>query len=89
MRAKIKAELYRDNFQNFKSYHLPKAQLIIADIPYNIGNYAYGSNPGWYIGGDNKNGESEFAGKQFFNTDSNFNVAEYMHCDDCRKRLTE
>ena len=71
--------LIRDNYQNFKSYQLPKAQLIIADIPYNISNNAYGSNPSWYIDGDRKNGESEKAGKQFFNTDVNFNVAEFMH----------
>lgn len=33
-------ELYNDHFQNYKKYGIPKAQLIIADIPYNIGNYA-------------------------------------------------
>lgn len=76
---KVKCELYRDNFQNFKSYGIPKAQLVIADIPYNLGNNAYGSNPSWYIGGNNKNGESEKAGKQFFNTDKNFNVVEFFH----------
>lgn len=43
--------LIRDNYQNFKAYQLPKAQLIIADIPYNIGKNAYGSNPVWYVGG--------------------------------------
>ena len=75
----VKSEIFRDNFQNYKSYGIPKAQLIIADIPYNVGNNAFGSNPSWYIGGDNKNGASELAGKQFFNTDSNFNVAEFMH----------
>jgi len=71
--------LYRDNYQNFKRYNIPKAQLIIADVPYNIGKNAYGSNPQWYIDGDNKNGESELAGKQFFNTDINFKPAEFMH----------
>lgn len=30
-------------------------------------------------GGDNANGESNLAGKQFFNSDSNFNIAEYFH----------
>lgn len=79
MERKIKTELYHDNFQNFKRYGIPKAQLVIADIPYNIGKNAYASNPEWYIGGDNKNGESKKAGKQFFNTDSNFNIAEYFH----------
>ena len=71
--------LIRDNYQNFKTYQLPKAQLIIADIPYNLGNNAYASNPSWYIDGDNKQGESDKAGKSFFNTDENFKPAEFMH----------
>ena len=75
----IKAEIYHDNFQNFKRYNIPKAQLIIADIPYNLGKNAYASNPVWYEGGDNKNGESDKAGKTFFNSDGNFKIAEYMH----------
>ncbi|WP_313413174.1 site-specific DNA-methyltransferase [Sedimentibacter sp.] len=72
-------ELYHDHFQNYKRYNIPKAQLIIADIPYNVGVDAYASNPSWYKDGDNKNGESELAGKQFFDTDKNFNVVEFMH----------
>lgn len=75
----LKCELIRDNFQNFKRYNIPKAQLIIADIPYNLGNNAYASSPQWYKDGDNKNGESEFANKQFFNTDKSFNIAEFFH----------
>jgi site-specific DNA-methyltransferase (adenine-specific) len=75
----MKAELYRDHFQNFKTYQIPKAQLIIADIPYNLGNNAYASNPSWYEGGDNKNGESALAGKEFFDTDKDFRPAEFMH----------
>lgn len=71
--------LIRDHFQNFKSYQLPKAQLIIADVPYNLGNNAYASNPAWYKDGDNKNGESELAGKSFFDTDLDFRPAEFMH----------
>ena len=47
----VKVELYHDNFQNYKRYNIPKAQLVIADIPYNIGKDAYGSNPMWYIDG--------------------------------------
>lgn len=73
------SELYHDNFQNFKRYNIPKAQLVIADIPYNIGADAYGSNPMWYNGGDNKNGESKFAKSTFFNSDGYFKIAEYMH----------
>lgn len=63
----MKVQLFNDNFQNFKKYGIPKAQLVIADIPYNIGTDAYGSNPMWYNGGDNANGESKFAKKRFFN----------------------
>ena len=72
-------KLYHDHFQNYKRYNIPKAQLIIADIPYNIGINAYASSPAWYNDGDNSKGESELAGKQFFDTDKNFNVAEFMH----------
>lgn len=71
--------IYNDHFQNFKRYNLHKAQLIIADVPYNLGNNAYASNPAWYKDGDNKNGESELAGKEFFDTDKNFKPAEFMH----------
>lgn len=71
--------LIRDNFQNFKPYQIPKAQLIIADPPYNLGANAYASNPAWYVGGDNANGESELAGREFFDTDKDFRPAEFMH----------
>jgi site-specific DNA-methyltransferase (adenine-specific) len=71
--------LYNDHFQNYKRYNVPKAQLIIADIPYNIGKDAYGSNPSWYVGGDNKNGESELANKEFFDTDKDFRISEFLH----------
>lgn len=74
-----KPVLINDHFQNYKPYSIPKAQLIIADIPYNIGNNAYGSNPSWYIGGDNSNGESNLAGKNFFDTDKDFRISEFLH----------
>jgi len=72
-------ELYNDHFQNYKRYNIPKAQLVIADIPYNIGVNAYASSPTWYKNGDNQNGESELAGKSFFDTDNDFRVPEFMH----------
>ena len=84
---KIKCELYHDNFQNFKQYNIPKAQLVIADIPYNIGIDAYASNPTWYEGGDNKNGESKKAKSSFFATDGTFKIAEYMHF--CNRMLVK
>ena len=77
--------LYNDHFQNYKQYNIPKAQLIIADIPYNLGVNAYASNPSWYQDGDNKNGESELAGKEFFDTDKDFRVSEFLHF--CSKML--
>jgi len=82
---KIKCELYRDSMQNYKKYAIPPAQLIIADVPYNVGNNFYGSNPMWYKNGDSKNGESKLAGKAAFNSDFNFNLYEYFHF--CSKML--
>lgn len=79
--------LINDHFQNWKPYSIPKAQLVIADIPFNIGKNAYGSNPAWYVNGDNANGESDLAGKGFFDTDNDFKPAEFMHfCSNMLKR---
>ena len=75
----LKCELYNDSMQGWKCYPIQKAQLIIADVPYNVGTNFYGSNPMWYNGGDNKNGESKFAGKAAFSSDFNFNLYEYFH----------
>lgn len=74
-----KCEIYRDSMQNYKKYGIRPAQLIIADVPYNVGTNFYGSNPMWYKGGDNANGESKFAKKAAFNSDFNFNLYEYFH----------
>ena len=74
----VKCVLFHDNFQNFKPYNIPKAQLVIADIPYNIGTDFYASRPDWYVDGDNKNGESEKARKAAFKTDFTFNIPEYF-----------
>lgn len=71
--------LINDHFQNYKRYNIPRAQLVIADIPYNVGINAYGSNPSWYVDGDNKNGESNLAGKEFFDTDKDFRISEFLH----------
>jgi len=80
-----RVELYNDHFQNYKVYGIPKAQLVLTDIPYNVGNNAYGSNPQWYVDGDNANGASELAGKNFFDTDLDFRVPEFLHF--CSKML--
>lgn len=84
-KRKIKCELYNDHMQNFRSYSIPKAQLIIGDMPYQVGANAYGSNPQWYVDGDNANGESELAGKTFFDTDEYFRIPEFM--DFCSRML--
>lgn len=76
---KIRCEIYHDSMQGFKRYGIPKAQLVIADVPYNVGTNFFGSNPMWYKGGDRKNGESKLAGKAAFNSDFNFNLYEYFH----------
>lgn len=81
----MKYELYNDHFENCKSYQIPKAQLIIADLPYNLGKNAYASNPSWYIDGDNANGESELAGKKFFHTDEGFKINNFF--DFCARYL--
>ena len=72
-------ELYNDSFQNWKKYLTCKAQLIIADPPYGLSTKVYASNPSWYVDGDNSKGESDKAGKQFFDTDKDFRPAEFMH----------
>ena len=46
VRMGIIVELYNDHFQNYKRYSIPKAQLVIADIPYNLGVNAYASETG-------------------------------------------
>lgn len=82
-------KLFRDSFQNWKGKEIPKAQLILTDIPYQLGNNMYGSNSVWYKGGDNKNGESALAGKQAFDTDSKagFRIAEFFHfCSNLLKK---
>ena len=81
----LKHEIFNDHHQNYKRYGVPKAQLVIADIPYNVGKDAYGSSPAWYVGGDMNKGQSEKAGTEFFDTDKDFRIAEFMHF--CSKML--
>jgi site-specific DNA-methyltransferase (adenine-specific) len=78
VRKECTARLINDHFQNYKVYGIPKAQLIIADIPYNVGKNAYGSNPQWYVDGDNTNGESKLANSTFFDTDLDFRIPEFL-----------
>lgn len=71
--------LFNSSYQDYKKFGIPKAQLILTDIPYNLSTNMYGSNPSWYVNGDRTNGESELAGETAFVTDENFKPAEFMH----------
>ena len=61
---RLKCELYNDSMQGWKCYPIQKAQLIIADIPYNVGNNFYGSNPMWYKGGITKTAKASWQAKR-------------------------
>ena len=37
-------EIFNDSFQNYKTYGIPHAQLILTDVPYVLGKNAYASN---------------------------------------------
>lgn len=84
-KKELKCEVINDSFQNYKKYAIRPAQLVIADIPYTLGWNFYANRPDWYIGGDNKNGESKNAKKAAFYSDYSFNIAEYWHF--CHKLL--
>lgn len=71
--------LFCSSYQDHKRFGLPKAQLILTDIPYSLGSQAYASNPSWWQDGDSKKGASDKAGESFFVTDENFKPAEFMH----------
>lgn len=64
MEKKLKCELYNDSMQGWKCYPIQKAQLIIADIPYNVGTNFYGSNPMWYVGGTIRTENQSLQGKR-------------------------
>lgn len=83
----IKIQMINDHFENAKRYQIPHAQLIIADIPYNLGSNAYASNPQWYVDGDNKNGESKLAGTSFFDTDNDFKINNFF--DFCTRYINK
>jgi site-specific DNA-methyltransferase (adenine-specific) len=69
-----------DDFNNHMNYEIPKAQLILTDIPYNIGKDAYGSNRHWWVDGVHTHGKSEKADSMFFSTDLGFDLDNFMSC---------
>ena len=40
----VRCEIFHDNFENSKSYNIPRAQMIIADIPFALGDKMYNIN---------------------------------------------
>ena len=86
-KRKVTIKLINDHFENAKRYQIPHAQLIIADIPYNLGNNAYASNPMWYVDGNNKKGESKLAGTSFFDTDNDFKINNFF--DFCTRYMNK
>lgn len=64
--------LINDDYRNVELKE--KADLILIDIPYNIGKDAYASNPRWWIKGKITNGSSDKADTKFFEKDENFNI---------------
>ena len=74
----VRCEIFHDNFENAKVYNIPRAQMIIADIPFALGDKMYASNPMWYKDGDNKNGESDLAHKAAFDRDYSFNIKNFF-----------
>ena len=74
---------YNDDFNNFEKYNLPKASLILTDIPYCIDKDAYASNPRWWKNGNVKDGRSEKANTSFFKNDKEFNIDNFLNF--CKK----
>ena len=70
--------LIRDHFENAKQYQIPRADLIICDLPYELGEKMYASNPSWYNQGDRTQGESKLAHKAAFNTDYRFSIPNFF-----------
>ena len=69
--------IINDNFNNYKKYNIPKADLILTDIPYNIGVNAYASNPQWWRNGNVAEGKSEKAKSKFLMEMVNFNLRTF------------
>ena len=83
----VRCEIFHDNFENSKVYNIPRAQMIIADIPFALGDKMYASNPMWYKDGDNKNGESSLAHKAAFDRDYSFNINKLLRL--CYQTFTQ
>lgn len=78
-------KLYNMDFNNYNDK--TKVNLILTDIPYNIGKNAYASNPQWWKDGDISKGYSEKAKSKFFDLDENFNVDNFLKF--CQEHLLD
>lgn len=78
-------KIYNNDFNNFNEE--VKANLILTDIPYNIGINAYASNPQWWKNGDVSKGRSSKAESKFFESDENFSIDNFLLF--CKKHLKE
>ena len=79
-----KIQLFNDHFQNYKRYGIPKAQLVIADIPYNLGKmHMHQARHGTKA--EKLKMENRIKRIKFFDTDENFRISEFMHF--CSKML--
>lgn len=72
MAKNMKPELFRDSFQNWKTYAIPKAQLILTDVPYLLGKNAYASNPAWYNDGDKRTAKASWQVSSSFHQIASF-----------------
>ena len=62
--------IFNDSFQNYRFYDIPKAQLILSDVPYEVSTDFYASRPDWYIDRNVEKGYSEKANTAAFEADA-------------------
>ena len=62
--------MFHDKFQNYKNYDIPKAQLILTDVPYEISTDFYASRPDWYVNRSIGKGYSDKANTPAFKSDT-------------------
>ena len=79
--------IINDDFNNYKKYNIPKADLILTDIPYCIGLNAYASNRSWWKDGNVANGNSKRAKTEFFSGEGQFDIDQFL--DFCKNNLKE
>lgn len=62
--------IFNDKFQNYKNYNIPKAQLVLTDVPYEVSTDFYASRPEWYKDRKISKGYSEKANTPAFKSDT-------------------